>query len=99
MTEIWKPVVGYESQYQVSSLGNVKSLNKGILMSPSTTPNGYSIINLSNNGRRKCFAIHRLVAQAFLSNYNDSSCKVSLWVCLEICKLIKYKFWKHETEN
>jgi hypothetical protein len=44
MTEIWKPVVGYESQYQVSSLGNVKSLNKGILMSPSTTPNGYSII-------------------------------------------------------
>lgn len=72
MTEIWKPVVGYESQYQVSNLGNVKSLNKGILMSPSTTPNGYSIINLSNNGRRKCFAIHRLVAQAFLSNYNDS---------------------------
>ena len=72
MTEIWKPVVGYESQYQVSSLGNVKSLNKGILMSPSTTPNGYSIINLSNNGRKKCFAIHRLVAQAFLSNYNDS---------------------------
>ena len=66
MTEIWKPVVGYESQYQVSSLGNVKSLNKGILMSPSTTPNGYSIINLSNNGRRKCFAVHRLVAQAFL---------------------------------
>lgn len=53
MTEIWKPVVGYESQYQVSNLGNVKSLNKGILMSPSTTPNGYSIINLSNNGRRK----------------------------------------------
>lgn len=49
MTEIWKPVVGYESQYQVSNLGNVKSLNKGILMSPSTTPNGYSIINLSNN--------------------------------------------------
>lgn len=37
MTEIWKPVVGYESQYQVSNLGNVKSLNKGILMSPSTT--------------------------------------------------------------
>ena len=72
MIEIWKPVVGYESQYQVSNLGNVKSLNKGILMSPSTTPNGYSIINLSNNGRRKCFAIHRLVAQAFLSNYNDS---------------------------
>lgn len=43
MTEIRKPVVGYESQYQVSDLGNVKSLNKGILMSPSTTPNGYSI--------------------------------------------------------
>lgn len=48
MTEIWRPVVGYEGQYQVSNLGNVKSL------------------------RRKCFAIHRLVAQAFLSNYNDS---------------------------
>ena len=60
MTEIRRPVVGYEGQYQVSDLGNVKSLNKGILMSPSTTPNGYSVINLSNNGRRKCFAIQMI---------------------------------------
>lgn len=25
--EIWKPVVGYEGLYEVSSLGNVRSLN------------------------------------------------------------------------
>ena len=26
--EIWKPVVGYEGLYEVSSLGNVRSLDK-----------------------------------------------------------------------
>ena len=27
MDEVWKDVVGYEGLYQVSSLGNVRSLN------------------------------------------------------------------------
>lgn len=27
MEEIWKPVIGYEGLYEVSSLGRVKSLN------------------------------------------------------------------------
>lgn len=71
MIEIWKPIVGYEDLYQVSSLGNVRSLRRGTIMSPSIAPNGYLIITLSNGGKRS-FGVHRLVAQAFLPNYSDT---------------------------
>ena len=30
MTEIWKDIQGYEGFYQISNLGNVKSLEKNI---------------------------------------------------------------------
>lgn len=41
MEEIWKDVVGYEGLYQVSNLGNVRSLNyngrKGYISHPKST--------------------------------------------------------------
>lgn len=71
MIEIWKPVKNYEHLYQVSNLGNIKSLRRNTIMSPATTPNGYLIVNLSNKGKRT-FGVHRLVAQAFLPDYDDN---------------------------
>lgn len=68
--EIWKPVVGYEWLYEVSSLGNVKSLNynhtgkeKIIKYSSSSK---YSLVSLSKDKIVKAQNIHRIVAQAFL---------------------------------
>ena len=56
--------------YQVSNLGRVRSLKFGKLKIRNTykDTNGYLQIDLWNNGKRKMFLIHRLVANAFLIN-------------------------------
>jgi DNA-directed RNA polymerase subunit RPC12/RpoP len=75
MTEIYKPIEGYEEHYQVSNLGNVKSLprptTKGGLLSQENTKSKdaiYKRVTLSKNGVAKRFLVHRLVAAAFISN-------------------------------
>ena len=77
--EVWKDIVGYEGIYQVSNLGNIKSLsreapmpNGGIriidelIKVPSIDNDGYYHVGLSKNGRTKTFTVHRLVALHFL---------------------------------
>lgn len=85
MTEIWKDVHGYEGCYQVSNLGNVKSLSRIIHRNVPSTGNfrckerilktdnvkGYLRVTLSNNKKKKRFFIHRLVAIAFIENKYD----------------------------
>ena len=77
--EIWRPVVGYEGLYEVSSYGRVRSLDryvkgksyrlhKGKVLSPGKNSRGYLSIVLSYNGKHKIITVHRLVAQAFLPN-------------------------------
>lgn len=79
--EIWKDVKGYESIYQVSDLGNIKSVPRTIIRSSgvkckikSTTLNkaisyGYEIVTLFNVGSKsKTVKVHRLVATAFITN-------------------------------
>lgn len=73
MIEIWKPVVGYEGLYEVSNLGRVKSLNyrrtgKEGILSQGKCKNGYSIVGLYKNEKRKPYYVHRLVAEAFIPN-------------------------------
>lgn len=73
--EIWKDIRGYEGDYQVSNLGRVKSLRKQIgrkesekIMKPHTTWWGYARVGLSKDGKAKLYAVHRLVADAFIDN-------------------------------
>lgn len=73
MEEIWKDVVGYEGLYQVSNMGNVKSLNwkkqgypKNLWLKPHKK--GYWQVELAKDGVKKCFVVHRLVALAFIPN-------------------------------
>jgi hypothetical protein len=47
--EIWKPVVGYEGLYEVSSFGRVKSLKRNIILK-TVLHNGYLIVSLRHNG-------------------------------------------------
>lgn len=68
--EIWKPVRGFESLYEVSNLGRVKSLprttTQGGIMNPHTNShNGYVYASLSKNGKRKNIRVHKLVIEAF----------------------------------
>lgn len=81
--EIWKDIEGYEGLYQVSNLGNVKSLDKyvngrnskrlvkGKLLSLFDDKDGYKLVNLYNNKKIKQFRVHILVANAFIPNPNE----------------------------
>jgi len=71
--EIWKDVVGYEKLYQVSNLGNVKSLNynkKKIIqdLKQSVNNKGYLFVFLCNKTKPKRFYAHQLVAISFLNH-------------------------------
>lgn len=81
--EIWKDIKDYEGMYQISSFGRVRSLDRIVNSSCGKTQkikgklliicynkrvNVYEI-HLRKDNKRKCFKIHRLVAEAFV--YND----------------------------
>lgn len=77
--EIWKDVAGYEGQYQVSSLGRVRSIDRitpcgrklhGKIRKATLNKNGYYYVNLSKGGKVKNVPVHRLVASAFIDNPN-----------------------------
>ena len=70
MDEIWRDIEGYEGLYQISNKGNVKSLYNGSerILKPRDNGRGYYKIELYNDGVRKYFKLHRLVAQAFIPN-------------------------------
>ena len=75
--EVWRDIPNYEGFYQVSNLGNVKSLDridirgrklKGKLLKYSLATNGYFVVELNKNGKAKTITIHKLVSYAFLNH-------------------------------
>lgn len=69
--EIWKDIAGYEGLYQVSNLGNVRSLNwsnTGVikLVALKKHNRGYLHVLLYKGKRCKSFLVHRLVADTFM---------------------------------
>lgn len=77
MEEEWRDVKGYEGYYQVSNLGNVRSLERVICNGSTKTARmvkkrqddkGYHHVNLSKNGKNKTAKVHQLVARAFILN-------------------------------
>lgn len=78
--EEWRSVKGYEGFYEVSDLGNVRSLArrhrtfdgvkilKGVKnITPTDNGNGYLIVSLNKDGIRKSRYVHRLVAEMFIN--------------------------------
>lgn len=73
MKEIWRDIDGYEGRYQISNLGNVKSLryaggNTERNLVPKCNNSGRLWVELIDGKRKKCMLIHRLVAIAFIPN-------------------------------
>lgn len=75
--EIWIDIQNYEGIYQISNLGNVKSLArldsnnhrlKEKIMKSVNHNSGYLQVCLSKNNNKKLFLIHQLVAVAFLGH-------------------------------
>ena len=79
--EEWRPVVGYENDYEVSNLGHVRSkdmevwggrsyyIKKGRMLKPGKSGTGYYTCALRGHTKKVC----QMVAEAFLfkSNPND----------------------------
>jgi len=71
--ELWKHIKYYEDYYQISSFGRVKSMHKKpykILI--NTLRAEYLGIQLSKNRKSKTFSVHRLVAFAFIKNFDTT---------------------------
>lgn len=70
--EEWKQIDGYQD-YEVSSLGRVRSLKFGKerILKPRKNTDGYFCIVTCMNGKESSHRIHRLVASAFLPNPNN----------------------------
>lgn len=88
LNEIWKDIKGYDGLYQVSNFGNVRSKDRqvvnhksgstriceGMLMTAWDSGNGYLVVRLNRQGKKKNHYIHRLVAAAFLENPDNKKC-------------------------
>ena len=74
--EVWKPIIGYESEYEVSSQGRFRSFPKHSHKSVriylgNKDSRGYRRVVLCRNGEEHTFYAHRLVAIHFIDNPNN----------------------------
>ena len=74
--EIFKKIIDYEEIYEISNLGNVKSLRTIKIIKQHIGVNGYKTVALrknSNDIKPKNLYVHRLLALSFLENKNNLS--------------------------
>ena len=86
IAELWQDIKNYEGLYQVSNLGNVRSLydckynfilkksvliNRTKLLKQSLTDRGYTRVKLYDGNGKKTYLVHRLVAEVFISNLEN----------------------------
>lgn len=70
-SERWKPIIGYEDFYWISDTGKVWSVRSNRCLKPILTKAGYLRVHLSVDGVVQGYAVHRLVAIAFVPNTED----------------------------
>lgn len=80
--EVWKDIIGFEVNYQISNYGSIRSKarqtknqysdefikTKGVLTSA-----GYEIQNLYINNTYKTISVHRLVAEHFVEDFFEGA--------------------------
>lgn len=65
--EQWKPVSGYESFYEISSHGRVRSIRSGKMRKTVLNRYGYPTVMFSVGRKLTTHYVHRLVAKAFVT--------------------------------
>ena len=85
MKEIWKNIPEFEELYQVSNMGNVRSVERIVMfgnqkrtVKPSNLrffkkANGYLSVKIYKHRKQYTFYVHRLVAMAFCEGYFDTA--------------------------
>lgn len=63
----WRPVVGWEGLYEVSNIGQVRSVRTGLPLKSKLDKYGYPHLGLRGKDKRYWVTVHRLVAFAFIS--------------------------------
>lgn len=93
--EQWKDIDGYDGMYQVSDLGRVRSKKYGDwrLLKPHKLKIGYLSVNLSKNGEEKIAYIHRLVAQAFIPNDDETKTIINHRNSIRDCNRVDNLEW------
>ena len=89
MTEIWKDIQGWEGFYQISNMGNVRSLERtlvhkngrevfcqGNLLKPQPNSRGYLRVQLKMPSKTAVLFVHRLVAKHFVDNPKPEECAI-----------------------
>lgn len=75
--EIWKNVPDTQGKIQVSNYGRVRSFlrekEEGKILKPTPDKKGYLRLTLTICREKKCFKIHRLVAEQFIPNPQGKS--------------------------
>ena len=84
--EIWKEIEGYEGYYEVSNLGNVRSLDrcvdngrggmafrKGKMKAQTPNTDGYMQVSFNKEGKNLKHRVHKLVADAFVDGYFEGA--------------------------
>ena len=80
MTEMWLPIPGYETSYEVSDLGRVRSLSRRVprkgtnsgqpvperILSQTEHPKGWLYVTLYQENRAKKHRVHHLVLKVFV---------------------------------
>lgn len=67
--EMWKPIIGYETLYECSNLGRIKSLWNGMEINGCHDKDGYGKIMLTNiDGKQTTFRRARLIAINWIPN-------------------------------
>lgn len=82
--EVWSAISGYEGLYEVSTHGNVRSIDrvissrdgrkkrlKGMVLKQNKSGSGYNQVVLSKSGSTWNTSVHRLVAAAFIGVIPD----------------------------
>lgn len=80
--EIWRDIKGFEGKYQISNLGNIKSLNymrtgKEKLLKKGINGRGYYFVNVTKNNKYKNLLMHQEVAKAFIKNEDSKKTDIN----------------------
>ena len=83
--QLWADVKNYEGLYQVSISGEIRSMPKirkirGVtnfytskILVQTLSKSGYLSVSLWSNGIKKSMGVHRIIAETFIENNNNSS--------------------------
>ena len=65
----WREVKEY-SNYEVNQFGQIRHKKRKQILKPRSNKGGYQYVNFKINGKNTNFAVHRIVANAFIPNPN-----------------------------